>query len=127
MMTPSRDRRKAVVYGRCTVVRVSSMRGLTAQWHGRAELLDANGGVIAEVAATLWKLTQRGRGVRWGGHVETQAVVDRHLPSAETACTLRLDSGELGDVRSYGPVQMDLSGVRAMERVEVLGHGSAPF
>jgi hypothetical protein len=109
------------------MVGMSSTRRLTAQWQGRAELVDANGGVIAEVAATLWKLTQRGRGVRWGGRVETPAEVDRHLPNAETTYKLRLDSGELGDVRSYGPVQMDLSGVRAMERVEVLGHGSAPF
>ncbi len=101
--------------------------GHAAQWHGRAELLDANGGVIAEVAASLWKLTQRGRGVRWGGQVEAPAAVDHHLPSAEAAYTLRLDSGEMGDIRSYGRVQMDLGGVRAMERVEVLGHGSAPF
>lgn len=101
--------------------------GRTVQWQGRAELLDANGSVIAEVAASLWKLAQRGRGVRWGGRVETLAAVDRHLPNAEAAYTLRLDSGELGDIRCYGPVQMDLSGVRAMERVEVLGHGSAPF
>ena len=101
--------------------------GHAVQWQGRAELLDANGGVIAEVAASLWKLTQRGRGVRWGGRVETPAAVDRHLPNAEADYTLRLASGELGDIRSAGPILMDLSGVRAMERVEVLGHGSAPF
>ena len=97
--------------------------GHAVQWQGRAELLDANGGVIAEVAASLWKLTQRG----WGGRVETPAAVDKHLPNAEADYTLRLDSGELGDIRSAGPVLMDLSSVRAMERVEVLGHGSAPF
>ena len=109
------------------MVGMISTGGHAVQWHGRAELLDANGGVIAEVAASLWKLTQRGRGERWGGRVETPGAVDHHLPNAENAYKLRLHSGEIGDVQPYGPVLMDLSGVRATERVEVLGHGSAPF
>ncbi|MFQ6006469.1 MAG: bifunctional aspartate kinase/homoserine dehydrogenase I, partial [Woeseia sp.] len=46
--------------------------------------LDANGGAIAEVAASLWKMTQRGRGERWGGRVEAPAAVDQHLPMADS-------------------------------------------
>lgn len=96
-----------------------------AVWDGRAELLDGDGDVIAEVLAELWKDPDEGHHHHWGGEIRTE-LGGGHLP-LEGDFALRLESDEqataarVGAVRSYS--RDGLSG----EEVAVRGQGPAPF
>ena len=98
-------------------------------WNGRADLLDANGDVIASVVAELWQLIQRGRGTQWGGRLEAPAHGEPpHLPTAEYAYTLRLADGGEGRVTPRGAPWIHLfAGPHAREELDVIGFGPPPF
>jgi hypothetical protein len=98
-------------------------------WRGSADLLDANGDLIASVAAELWQLSVSGRGVQWGGRLEAPAEAERpRLPTAEYAYTLRLADGGEGRVTPHGAPRIRLfAGPGAREEVDVMGSGAAPF
>jgi len=98
-------------------------------WAGRADLVDANGEVIAAVAAELWQIAQDGRGVQWGGRLEAPANAQPpHLPTAEYAYTLRLADGGEGRVTPRGAPRIHLfAGPHAREEVDIAGFGPAPF
>ncbi len=94
-------------------------------WSGRAELLDVNGNVIAELLADLWK-DPAGRGhSRWGGMVCTELAHD-HLP-LEGVYALRLETGAVANVSEHGAVRVYLRGTLSGEEVEVHGMGEPPF
>ncbi|MDA0351939.1 MAG: hypothetical protein O3A10_06980 [Chloroflexi bacterium] len=98
-------------------------------WSGRADLLDANGVLIASVAAELWQLVQQGRGIQWGGHLEAPANAEpSHLPTAEYTYTLRLVDGREGRVTALGAPRIRLfAGPYAREELDVVGFGQPPF
>ncbi len=98
-------------------------------WNGSADLLDANGDVIASVAAELWQHAQPGRGVQWGGRLEAPARAEPpHLPSAEYTYTLRLVDGGEGRVTPHGAPRVHLfASPEAHEELDVMGFGPPPF
>ena len=98
-------------------------------WAGRADLLDANGDIIASVAADLWQIAQQGRGIQWGGRLEAPANAQpAHLPTAEYTYTLRLNDGGEGRVTPHGAPRIHLfAGPHAREELDVLGFGPPPF
>lgn len=98
-------------------------------WNGRAELVDANGELIASVAAELWQIAHQDRGTQWGGRLEAPANAQpAHLPTAEYTYTLRLNGGGEGRVTSRGAPRIHLfAGPHAREEVDVTGFGPPPF
>ena len=48
--------------------------------HGRAVLLDTDGGVIGELLADLWKRSRDRGSLPWGGVLRTE-LGGRHLPA----------------------------------------------
>lgn len=98
-------------------------------WNGRADLLDANGDVIASVAAELWQLAQNGRGTQWGGRLQAPANAEPpHLPTAEYSYTLRLYDGGEGRIIPRGAPRIQLfAGPHAREELDVSGFGPPPF
>lgn len=99
----------------------------TPTFQGAATLLDANGDLVAEVAAELWKISEPGRGEQWGGLLAAAAGTDRHLPTAEESYTLRLDSGLEGRVTAHGAVVITQGAISCQETVQILGAGEPPF
>ncbi|MDP6605704.1 MAG: electron transfer flavoprotein subunit beta/FixA family protein [Dehalococcoidia bacterium] len=95
--------------------------GVDASWNGRAELLDADGSVIAEVLADLW----RRPGEQWGGDVRTE-LGGGHLPLAGDY-VLRLESDAECVVAKGGAVRAYARGGLSGEEVSVRGKGEAPF
>ena len=98
-------------------------------WTGNADLLDANGDLIASVAAELWQHAQQGRGTQWGGRLEAPAHAEApHLPTAEQSYTLRLSGGGEGRVTPHGAPRIHLfAGPEAHEELDVWGFGPPPF
>ncbi len=96
-------------------------------FRGTAALLDANGDLVAEVAAELWKVAEPGRGEQWGGQLCAAAGTDRHLPTAEESYTLRLDSGLEGRVTASSAVVITQDAISCQETVQILGRGEPPF
>lgn len=99
----------------------------TLRWRGPAELLDANGIVVAEVDASLWKLLLEGRGPRWGGDLIATAAAGPQWSPGDPPPELRLLDGGTGVIRSIGTVRMDLSGTNAVHVAQLSGQGQAPF
>ena len=98
-----------------------------AKFHGAATLLDADGDLVAEVAAELWKIAEPGRGERWGGLLAAVAGTDHHLPTAEESYTLRLDSGREGRVTASSAVVLTQDAISCQETVQISGAGEPPF
>jgi L-amino acid N-acyltransferase YncA len=101
------------------------------RWNGRAELLDANGLVVAEVEAELWKEHVEGRGERWGGELTATPVSDeatgmRWEPS-EAPPELRLANGRSGAIGALGTVRLDGGGTGARQVVQLTGQAEPPF
>ena len=96
-------------------------------FQGTAALLDANGDLVAEVAAELWKIAEPGRGQQWGGLLAAAAGTDRHLPTAEQSYTLRFDSGLEGRVTARSAVMLTQDTISCQETVQVAGAGAPPF
>ena len=99
----------------------------TLRWRGAAELLDANGIVLAEVDASLWKLTLEGRGPRWGGDLMATAAVGPQWPAGDALPELCLPNGRTGLLRSIGAVRMGVVGTDAVHVAQVSGQGEPPF
>ncbi|MEE8422747.1 MAG: hypothetical protein V3S31_08210 [Dehalococcoidia bacterium] len=96
-----------------------------ATWDGRAEILDVDGGVIAEVLAELWKDPVEGHHDRWGGEVRTELGGGR-LP-LEGDFALRLESDEQAAAARAGVIRAYSRGGLSGEEVAIRGQGPAPF
>ncbi len=97
------------------------------RWQGAAELLDPNGIVVAEVEASLWKLSPEGRGPRWGGNLTALATVGLRWPADDAPSALRLSGGRTGLLGGLGAVRITGIEVSAVHVVQVSGHGEPPF
>ena len=107
----------------------SNDQAIEQSWSGSADLLDANGDVIASVAGQLWQLAHLTRGTQWGGRLETPAHAEPpHLPTAEHTYTIRLADGGEGRVTAHGAPRIHLfAGPHAREELDVMGFGPPPF
>ncbi|MEE8422469.1 MAG: electron transfer flavoprotein subunit beta/FixA family protein [Dehalococcoidia bacterium] len=94
---------------------------MDATWDGRAELLDADGHVIAEVLADLWKRADE----QWGGEVRTE-LGGGHLPLAGDYA-LRLETDAECVIVKAGAIRAYARGGLSGEEVAVRGKGKAPF
>ncbi len=97
-----------------------------ATWDGRAELLDVDGSVIAELLAELWKRSpEKGRGAEWGGEIRTE-LGGGHLPPTGDYL-LRLDTGTRATAMKHGPIMAYSRNGLSGEEVDVRGKGEPPF
>ena len=100
----------------------------TRRWQGDAELLDANGLVIADVVATLYQSAFASRGTRWGGDLTSAASTHLRWSGAEPPTEIRLANGRIGVIGTLGAIRLDVPGsVEAVHVVQMSGLGEPPF